>query len=74
MKSEHNYKVRKVCPWCLSLSFKKSYKVFKCDNCKEDFEKPIEVLLMHKNNRCIDNDVRSRIDRLRNDKVIYCEA
>jgi len=73
MKSEHNYKSRKVCPHCLSLSFKKSYKAFKCDNCKKDFEKPLEIFLMHKNNRCIDNDVLSRIDRLKDDKVIYSE-
>ncbi len=71
MKSEHNYKSRKVCPHCLSLSFKKSYKIFKCDNCKKDFEKPIEILLMHKNNRCIDNDVQSRLVRLTGNKVDY---
>jgi len=39
----------------------------------KEFEKPINILLMHKNNRCIDNDVSSRIDRLRVDKVIYSE-
>ena len=73
MKSDHTYKMRKVCPHCLSLSYKKSYKVFKCDNCKNDFDKPIEILLMHKNNRCIDNDVDSRLVRLIDNKVNYSD-
>ena len=73
MKSEHNYKSRKACPHCLSLSHKKSYNKFRCDNCMKEFEKPINILLMHKNNRCIDNDVSSRIDRLRDEKVIYSD-
>ena len=73
MKSDHNYKNRKVCPHCLSLSIKKSYKKYKCDSCNKEFEKAVEVLLMHKNVRCIDNDVSSRIDRLRDNKVIYSE-
>lgn len=74
MKSENSYKPRKVCPKCLSLSIKKSYRYFKCDRCKNTFEKPIEILLMHKNNRCIDNDVDSRSNRLLDKTVIYIEV
>lgn len=73
MKSENSYKPRSVCPKCLSLSYKKSYGIFKCDNCKEDFDKPLTLLLMHKNTRCIDNDVSSRKDRLVDNKVMYQE-
>lgn len=74
MKSKNTYKSRKTCPCCLSLSIKKSYKFYKCDRCKNVFQLPLEVLLMHKNNRCIDNDVDSRHIRLIGDVVIYKEA
>ena len=61
MKLDLNeYKKRKVCPLCLSLSFKKSYKKFKCDNCKQEFKETIEIELMHKGNRCIDNNIDTR--------------
>lgn len=73
MNNDYNYKVRKVCPHCLSLSIKKSKKVFHCYQCDHDFEQPIKVEMMHKNNRCIDNDVESRIRRYNTgiDRIVY---
>lgn len=71
-KSKYAYKKRLVCSLCLSLSFKKSYKKFKCDNCKEIFDKPICVKLFHKGVRCIDNNVDSRLNRYdKNKGLIY---
>lgn len=75
MKNNNIYKLRKLCPHCLSLSIKKSYKRFKCGSCNTEFETPIELYLMHRisNNRCIDNNVESRIDRLKDNIIIYNE-
>jgi len=64
MKLQYNeYKERKVCPLCFSLSIKKSYKKFKCDNCKQEFDNYVLVYIMHKGNRCIDNNVDTRKNR-----------
>ena len=63
MSPDHNYKLRPVCPECMSLSIKKSYNEYVCNQCMLHFEKPIKVLIMHKLNRCVDNDIDSRKDR-----------
>lgn len=70
-KPQYLYKKRLVCPHCLSLSIKKSYKEYKCDSCKKTFDNPKLIYLMHKENRCIDNDLTSRVKRLHNNKIIY---
>ena len=60
----YEYKLRVLCPNCFSLSFKKSYKGFKCDNCKAFFNKPKNFYLYHKGEICVDNNVSSRKLRL----------
>lgn len=74
MKQDLQYKPRLVCPNCMSLSIKKSYKKYVCNNCLSDFDKPITVKLLHKYNRCIDNDIESRLDRLNKDNIVVYEV
>ena len=74
MNTNKSYRMRKICPHCFSLSIKKSYKIFKCDNCKKDFEEPFSVMLLHINNRCIDNDISSRKERMKDNIIQYNEA
>lgn len=59
----NQYKARRVCPFCFSLSIKKSGKNCKCYNCNSIFNSILEVELMHNYNRCIDNDINSRKER-----------
>ena len=69
----YNYKKRKICPKCLSLSIKKSHDKFKCDKCKNIFNEYILIEIMHKGNRCIDNDIESRFMRYdkKMERIIY---
>ena len=73
MNKEYQYKSRSVCPHCMSLSIKKSKKVFHCYSCENDFDIPVKVEMMHKLNRCIDNDLDSRKERYNSkiNKIIY---
>lgn len=64
MKLSYNfYKLRRVCPFCFSLSIKKSGKDYKCYHCNSAFNSIFQVEMMHKGNRCIDNNVNTRKDR-----------
>ena len=70
---EYEYKLRALCPYCYSLSIKKSYKEYTCNKCNKRFLTSKKSLLLHKNGRCIDNNVESRIDRYnpKTNKIIY---
>lgn len=69
----NNYREREVCPICFSLSIKKSYKKYKCYTCNEVLDTCKRVKLMHKGNRCIDNNVESRKERYNKEenKIVY---
>ena len=61
--SFYEYRLRRVCPFCFSLSIKKSGKDYKCYNCNSIFNSKLEIELMHNHNRCIDNNIDSRKER-----------
>lgn len=69
----NNYRERNVCEHCFSLSIKKSYKKYKCYTCGKTLNTLKKIELMHKGNRCIDNNVDTRKERYnkKENKVIY---